>query len=232
MRGPWLLLQLSDAAFPAGGFAHSGGLEALVQQGELRGADCLRKHLEQSLWQAGYGALPLVRAAHEALVSVERDERAALAQLEAVDARCEAFLAGHVSRRASRMQGRALIDTAARIFPKMRLAPLLQLVKTKRLCCHFAPSFGAVTAALVLSASEAQQAFLYQSLRGQLSAAVRLGILGPHEAQAVQYETSLLLDRVLTACQHLSLQELRQTAPLIDTFANTHDRLYSRLFLS
>jgi urease accessory protein len=32
----WLLWQLADSAFPTGGFAHSGGLEAAWQHGEIR----------------------------------------------------------------------------------------------------------------------------------------------------------------------------------------------------
>ena len=31
----WLLWQLADSAFPTGGFAHSGGLEAAWQNGEV-----------------------------------------------------------------------------------------------------------------------------------------------------------------------------------------------------
>src|SRR6185312_5576255 len=53
-----LLLQLGDSAFPAGGFAHSGGLEAAAQLGEVKGAEAVRAFCEQSLWQTGRGALP------------------------------------------------------------------------------------------------------------------------------------------------------------------------------
>ncbi|MDB5296990.1 MAG: putative urease accessory protein UreF, partial [Phycisphaerales bacterium] len=37
----WLLWQLVDSAFPTGGFAHSGGVEAAWQHGRLRDGDGL-----------------------------------------------------------------------------------------------------------------------------------------------------------------------------------------------
>ena len=46
MTSPFLLLQLADSAFPTGGFAHSGGLEAAYQLGEIDGPEGLAKRLE------------------------------------------------------------------------------------------------------------------------------------------------------------------------------------------
>src|SRR4051812_567897 len=106
----WLLYQLADAAFPAGGFAHSAGLEAAMQLGEVRD---LRAFTEEALWQAGLCALPFVLAAHRAP-----------AEIEAIDARCHAFLLSHVANRASRAQGRAFASTCARIFALPALARL------------------------------------------------------------------------------------------------------------
>jgi len=60
----WLLWQLADSAFPTGGFAHSSGLEAAYQQGEVRGRDELRAFLETSLRQQFHFALPFVVGAH------------------------------------------------------------------------------------------------------------------------------------------------------------------------
>ncbi len=220
MRVPWLLLQLSDSALPTGGFAHSGGLEAMSQQGELAGPDDLQRYLRQALWQAGHFALPLVAAAH--------DDPAKLCRL---DARADAFLSSHVANRASRTQGRAFLDTCARIFTE-QLSPLRERVRSNGLRQHHAPLWGAALKTLVVDRLVAQQLFLSMTLRGLLFAAVRLGIAGTHEAQRLQQNLAPAMDAVLDACAGLGEDDLAQTAPIADLIGSTHDRLYSRLFQS
>lgn len=218
---PLLLLQLGDSAFPAGGFAHSAGLEASAQLGEVRTAAELRAFFEQILWQAGLGALAFVRASHQ-------DPSA----IQAHDALCHAFLTSHVANRGSRTQGRAFIATAARVLAEAPVAELDRLVRTRGIHGHHAPLFGAVLRAVDSSIEEAQRLYLHLALRGAASAAVRLGLLGPHEAQRVQRELGPLSERVLAEHGERGLDAIAQPAPLIDLFGALHDRLYARLFLS
>jgi len=214
------VLQLADSAFPTGGFAHSAGLEAAVQGGEVRGAPELRRFVRELLWQAGHGALPLVGAAH-------REPSA----LPALDARADTFLTSHVAHRASRTQGRAFLDTCARIFPGP-VAPVREAARAAGLRFHQAPVFGAVLQALEVELPDAQRLFLSLTLRGTLSAAVRLGIVGTHESHQLQHGATPLLDAVLEQCAGLGVDALAQPSPLLDLLGSTHDRLYSRLFLS
>jgi urease accessory protein len=216
----WLLLQLADAAFPTGGFAHSGGLEAAVQLGEID-RSTLRAFVEGVLWQAGQTSLPFVRAAREA------PDR-----LVEHDAICHAFLTSQVASRASRAQGRAFASTCARVFPLPPLGRIDEAVRAKALHGHHAPVFGAALAALGVDGAEALRLFLHQVLRGATSAAVRLGLVGPLEAQRLQHEVGPLAERVLVSCAELTLDAVAQPAPLVDLFGSLHDRLYARLFLS
>ena len=125
----WLLLQLADSAFPAGGFAHSSGLEAAWQQGEVTAAS-LPRFVRDTVAQAGCGSLPFVLAAH--------DDPAALA---AIDERCDAFLRNPVANRASRVQGRAWLATVARSFPQPAIRSLCDDARGRKTARHHAPAF-------------------------------------------------------------------------------------------
>jgi urease accessory protein len=208
----WRLLQLADSAFPTGGFAHSFGLEAASQAGEVPD---LRRFARDAIWQAGFGALPLVRAAF-----------ADAAALPALDARADAFLANHVANRASRTQGRAFHSTCARVFGGQIS------FSTAGLRMHLAPLWGAAFCALQLPLEDAQRLYLWTTARGVLSAAVRLGLIGTLEAQALLAGLDPVLDEVLESCGALGPESLAQPAPLADLLQATHDRLYSRLFQS
>jgi urease accessory protein len=209
----WMLWQLADSAFPAGGFAHSGGLEAAWQHGEVRSASELAAILESSLRQLGHASLPFVGAAFD-------DP----GQLAALDERCNAFLTNHVANRASRLQGRAFLSSAEKIFPERHVV--------RPTFGHFAPIFGATARALGLNRSRAVRLFLFLHLRGLIGAAIRLGIVGPMEGQALQHRLSPVAGEILAQCDALTVAEAAQTAPLLEIWQETQDRLYSRLFQS
>ena len=97
---------------------------------------------------------------------------------------------------------------------------------------HYAPLFGIVTARLDAGLRDAQRLFLYVAMRGIVSAGVRLGAIGAYRAQQLQAAAAREIDEVIERCGDLDPLDIAQTAPLIDLFQSTHDRLYSRLFQS
>jgi urease accessory protein len=215
----WLFWQLADSAFPTGGFAHSWGLEAAWQSGEVADVSALRHLLRDVAWQTGRGALPFLTAAFR------RPER-----LDELDLLNDVFLTNAVANRASRVQGRAFASTCARIWPS---AAFVALDARKLQCCgHGAPTLGAALRALDVPLDTSQRLVLFGATRGVLAAAVRLGIVGSYQAQRLQFESGPLLDAVLRTCGDLEDEDAAQTAPILDLLQATHDRLYSRLFQS
>ena len=211
----WLVWQLADSAFPTGGFAHSSGLEAAWQHGEIRNRAELGSFIEASLHQFGHGSLPFMTAAHK--------QPGDLAEL---DEFCHVFLSNHVANRASRLQGQAMFASARRIY---RL-PALEAISPPH--GHMAPVFGLVTNALGVELESSARLFIFAHLRGLIAAAVRLGIVGPMDGQTLQHEFSGCCQKILGRCLTLGVDDVAQTAPLQEIWQGAQDRLYSRLFQS
>ena len=239
MQDDALVWQLVDSAFPTGAFAHSLGLEAAAQHGEVASREDLRRFVEATILQAATGALPLVNAAYR--------EPARLPEWDALN---DSFLSNAVANRASRQQGRTLVASAARIFASSTLDALharvgstsnSQLPTSKALpnansqaplCAHAAPMTGAVFAALGVPLATTQRMVLFVAARSVLSAAVRLGVTGSYDAQRLQSECAGWAQSVLARYADAGPTDLAQTAPFIDILQGAHDRLYSRLFQS
>lgn len=217
----WVSWQLADSAFPGGGFAHSAGLESAVGWGEVAGGEGLVEFLRTSLTQAGHSYVPLLVAAHRQPSRLDR-----------LDRLCDAFLSNHVANRASRRQGQALVASAEAAFAAGSLSRLRASVKAGGLAGHFPIMFGAVTSLLGVKEDEAVRLFLYITLRGLVSAAVRLGVVGPLEGQAIQHRLGPFTRQLARRCGKYHVEQIAQTAPLIDILQATHDRLYCRLFQS
>jgi urease accessory protein len=227
------LWQLVDSAFPTGGFAHSSGLEAAWQQGEVRNRAGLVSYLEASLNQIGQAALPFVTSAWDG------PER-----LDELDELCEVFTTNHVANRASRSQGRAFLTAVERVFldasvPAISTHNGESMVKRAEArapdfltFAHFTPVFGACLRRMGVDRQTTARMFFFNHLRGVFAASVRLNIIGPMEAQMLQHRLSTQAEEVIHRCQALTLDDLAQTAPLLDLWQGAQDRLYSRLFQS
>jgi urease accessory protein len=212
----WRLWQLADSAFPTGGFAHSNGLEAAWQHGEVRNRTELLSFVTAGLQQLGQASLPFVAAAF-----------AAPEKLGEFDQLCDAFMTNHVAQRASRAQGRAFLTALEQIF-KTEIGNRPSEIKF----AHFAPVFGACLRRLEIPRETGTRLFFFNYLRGVLAAAVRLNIVGPMEAQKLQQRLAPHAEAIRRRCETLTLDDLAQTSPLLDLWQGAQDRLYSRLFQS
>ena len=213
------LWQLADSAFPTGAFAHSWGLEAAWQSGEVPDLAALRRFVLDALEQTGRGVVPLLNAAHR--------QPARLPELDAI---ADLFLTNPVANRASRAQGRAFSGTCARVWPSPAVSAVDALIRNG--CGHAGPAMGAMLNALGISVDDARRLCLFGTARGVLAAAVRLGIVGSYDAQRLHHEVTPAMLAITDRSAAFDEHDLAQTAPLLDVLQAAHDRLYSRLFQS
>jgi len=217
----WIIWQLADSAFPSGGFAHSGGLEAAWRAGHVSDEPALERQLKTMLHQCAYATAPL------SLWAYREPDRWAEA-----DGLCDLVLNHPISNRASRAQGRGLLASAAEIYPSAGISELRQGIMDRRAPGHFAPAFGAICRQLEIKIDRVAALFLFINLRGGVSAAVRLGIVGPLVAQSIQFRLTQVAEQLALAAAKIEPDDVAQTAPVADLLQACHDRLYSRLFQS
>ncbi len=218
---PLLAWQLVDSAFPAGGFSHAAGLEAAWKQGLVPNTQALHDFLQANLTQNARLSLPI------GLAAFDQPE-----DWPTLDRHMDALLSNHVARRASRQLGTALLTACARIFPEPDLQSLPKQARAKHLPTHLAPAFGVVAHHLQIGRATSAQMLLFMDLRAQVSAAVRLGLIGPLEAQTLQHRLRPAIEQAAQKHLHTPWQQAAACNPMLELAQMNQDRLYSRLFQS
>jgi urease accessory protein len=215
----WRIWQIADSTFPTSGFAHSNGLEAAWQQGEIRSLEELADFIRVHLSQTGRAVLPFVNEAYY--------QSQPFADLDRL---YDVFVSNHVANRGSRAQGQAFLLAAAQSFNLPSVVRLRADLLKEKLPGHFGPVFGSVLQLLKVGHSTCLRLFLFMSLRGLLASAVRLGIAGPMAAQSLQSRLEHDAESVAYRAETAAVADVAQTSPLLDILHGAHDRLYSRLF--
>jgi urease accessory protein len=221
------LLQFSDGLFPAGGYAHSFGLETLVQSGRVQDAagvaTFLRAHLE-------YSAAPtdavLVLAAQKAAQAQD------LAGCLRLDQLTEALKIAAEAREASRQMGRQTL----RILNDLARAPFVSRytaqVEQGAASAHHPVVFGIAAAAMDWRPEETAGAFLYSTSALIVGASLRLLPLGQLAGQQILWGLTPLIASLSQSVQSATEDDIWSFAPEIEIAAMQHESLDARLFRS
>jgi urease accessory protein len=219
------LLVLADGRFPAGGHAHSGGVEAAVKAGRITGAAGLEEFCRGRLHTAGLVAASLAAAA---ALGVDAG---------ALDRAADARTPSPALRTAGRKLGRQLMRAARATWPSGELDAVARAYPKG---AHQPVVLGLAARAAGLGAVDAAYCAAYESVSGAASATVRLLSLDPFDATGVLArlapEVDLVADRAVeagVAVVERGVDELpAASAPLLEIGAEVHAAWAVRLFAS
>lgn len=220
----WILLQIGDSAFPTGGFSHSFGFESATKHGFVTDFSAFRVFVLSCLQNAASFSLPFVNESHKECYNEER-----IIQLDGI---IQAYLSNHVANRASIRQGVSLLGTACKTFENEEMKSMEIKLENKHLHGHFAVMFGFICGLLKLSLIKTQQLFLFSTLRTVIASAVRLGNVGPLQAQSFQFKMQKKAEEIRKKFENVTVEEATITAPVADFLQGAHDNLFSKLFYS
>lgn len=221
------LLQFADGLFPAGGYAHSFGLEYYVQSGAVRdpaGVEAfVRAHLEGSA-----GPCDAVAVVAALTLAAAGD----LPGCHALDETLDALKPVAELREASRQMGRQTLRVAAALTGGALLRAFARSVEAGRTPGHHPLAFGLVGAALGWPPEAAAAAYLYATAAMLVGAALRLLPLGQVDGQRILWAAGPLIDRLARDTEGKGPADLSSFAPGIEIAGMRHARLDGRLFRS
>jgi urease accessory protein len=214
------LLHLADSALPTGSFAYSYGLESSLTFGLLRTETEFRGYLYSFLQQVVGFELPFVTSATSAPPT----------ELATLLLEYDAQLLTPALHRASLTQGKSWLKLLAAFYPEAGLAELGDELAGRGLPAHFVPLFGLSLGRVGFALADIQLTCLHLALRDQLSAAIRLGLLGPMAGHRLQHDFYGVFENLLSAADIRPYTEAARCTVLLDVAQILQDDIYSRLF--
>lgn len=226
------LLLLADGRLPAGGHAHSGGLEEAVATGRVSAVDDLAAYLRGRLVTTGAVDSALAAATCASLA-------AGAGQALELDREALARCPSPALRRAGRTQGRALLRAGQRMWPSASLDELAAACQARPM---WPIALGTVAFAGGLDPGDAALVAAHAVVSGPAWAATRLLGLDPFAVARCLADLGPAVNAVAaagaaaTAAPAGSRESLRElpalSAPLAEVGAECHAQWEVRLFAS
>lgn len=218
------LLTLADSNFPTGGYAFSNGLEATKQMGLLRSSDDLDAYLQTVIHATARSEIPFINACFAG--------DAIPADLTDMLLTYDAMLTAPAIARGSEVQGRNLLRLMRDLYFSDAMARLHKSLLSQSVPAHYTIVFGTTFRVAGLKRGHTCRIFMYQFLRDQVSAAVRLGQIGPLEAARLQKRHHKTAIGAISSVAQADYTRATRCAPQWDIAQGMHAYLYSRLFQS
>ncbi|WP_193213030.1 urease accessory protein UreF [Luteolibacter marinus] len=213
------LMQANDSQYPSGAYAHSYGLEELVEAGVVTDAGGLEQFLESQILPALLTfEIPYFAQAHAA---AGQDDGARLLEL---DAELDAWRLPAETRDASRRIGSQRLALLRQLAP----SPLVEELAAARPFSHHLVVTAIELAALPVS--HAARAFGFQTVTGFATASMKLMRLGQTACQGIiRRSLDRLGGEIDSALCHPGDGWFN---PLLEIASLRHARAHSRLFIS
>jgi urease accessory protein len=221
------LLHFADGVFPAGGYAHSFGLESYCQSGLVRDATELMSFLVAQL--EGSSGPCDATAAVGTLRAFSAGDLDACREL---DDTLEAMKPVREFREGSRQMGRQTLRVAAHLTGNGPLLRYLEEVNSGRAPGHHATVLGMAGSVLGWTELEVATVFLYSTTALLVGAALRLLRIGQTEGQRVLWALQATIARLAEQATRRDPADLCSFTPALEIAGMRHERLEARLFRS
>lgn len=227
----WLvgLLQAGDSYYPTGAYAHSFGLEGLVQAGMVRDRDTLRSFIFLSVLPGLRQAeLPLAVHAYAAL-DPDAPDWTGVGELCVLS---HALKSAKEARMATENIGRQRAELAATLHAHSLAREYLARATKNRW-----PSSSAVSAALegrVLGAprNAVLTGVTYSLLAGLMAASMKIMRIGQNASQTLLTEALAHAPEIIEAASLVPVEEIGWFNPWLDIAAARHETADGRMFIS
>jgi urease accessory protein len=218
---PWFV-QLGDSQFPSGSYAHSLGLEGLVQLGVVHDTATLRENLRAQV-------IPALLAFDVPFLLAARERAAAgdVAGLAALDHELDAWRMAAELRDASRRIGSRRLALLGKLAPEDALVSGYLAASAP---CHLLAVAGIEHRAT--PPGLAALSFCYQAVHAVCSAALKLIRIGQEACHGLLREAARLLADGLPTAMERGVDAAGWFDPLTEIAALQHARSRERLFIS
>ena len=218
------LLQLADSAFPTGGFAYSFGLEASAHLGQIPTYEAFLHYLDAYLRNLSHSELAFLNSSYEVKL-YESDPL-----LGEILSEWHAFLTTPEIRKGNRVLGENWFHLIQNTFSPPGIQALESAIGDAKQPKYFTVVFPLLLKALGYDIHTIRDLYFHISLREQINAAIRLGLIGTRLAQKIHHQFSLRCDELIKEYQDLHYTEAFKSEPLIELALASHGTIYSRLF--